>query len=91
MVYCLEHDIDIKRNTEKRKYIWNNKERIYIPDFVVNSRLIEIKGYSSQQWLAKLSANPDVSVLYENDIYPIINYVKSKYGNDFVSLYENRG
>jgi len=27
-------------------------------------------------------------VLYENDMYPMITYTKSKYGNDFVSLYE---
>lgn len=88
VVYCLEHNIEIKRNTEKRKYIWNNKERTYIPDFVVNNQLIEIKGYSSPQWKSKLAANPDISVLYENDMYPMITYTKSKYGNDFVSLYE---
>ena len=88
VVYCLEHNIEIKRNTEKRKYIWDNKERTYIPDFVVNNQLIEIKGYSSPQWQAKLAANSDISVLYENDIYPMITYTKSKYGNDFVRLYE---
>jgi hypothetical protein len=88
VIYCLEHSIDIKRNIEKRQYIWNGEIKTYIPDFVVNGDLIEIKGYKTKQWLAKLAANPDVTVLYEKDLGHVFDYVKNKYGSDFIALYE---
>jgi hypothetical protein len=88
VVYCLEHDIDIKRNTEKRQYVWKGEIKNYIPDFITESTLTEIKGFKTEQWLAKLQANPDVKVLYEIDLQPILEYVKNKYGKDFISLYE---
>jgi hypothetical protein len=88
VVYCLDHNIDIKRNTEKRQYVWKDKVKNYIPDFIVEGNLIEIKGFKTEQWLAKLEANPDVKVLYEKDLEPVLSYVKNKYGKDFASLYE---
>ena len=50
--------------------------------------MTEVKGFKTEQWLAKLKANPDVKVLYEQDLEPVLAYVKNKYGKDFVSLYE---
>ena len=88
VVYCLDHDIDIKRNTQKRQYVWNGEIKNYIPDFIVKGIFTEVKGYKTEQWLAKLNANPDIKVLYEKDLEPILEYVKGKYGKDFVSLYE---
>lgn len=88
VIYCLEHNIDIQRNTEIRKYIWEGKERNYIPDFIVDFQLIEIKGYNSPQWEAKLNSNPDVKVLYKDDLKEVFRYVKEKYGKDFIKLYQ---
>ncbi len=88
VVYCLENNIDIKRNTEKRQYIWKGKVKNYIPDFIINGTLTEVKGFKTEQWLAKLAANPDVRVLYEKDLEPVLEYVKNKYGKDFIHLYE---
>jgi hypothetical protein len=88
VVYCLEHNIDIKRNTEKRQYIWQGVVKNYLPDFIVEGTLTEVKGYKTEQWLAKLKANPDVRVLYEKDLEPVLEYVKGKYGKDFINLYE---
>lgn len=88
IIYCLDHNIDIKRCTEKRQYMWEGKQKNYIPDFVVDGRIVEIKGYKSKQWLAKLSANQDVTVLYEKDLRPMLEYVVNTYGKDFLSLYE---
>lgn len=87
VIYCLDHNISIERNTEKRQYIWNNKVKNYIPDFLVEDKLIEIKGYKTEEWLAKLSANPDVEVLYEKEMRPVLSYVEDRYGKDFVRLY----
>ena len=88
VVYCLEHNIDIERNTEKRKYIWQGKIKNYIPDFIVKDTIVEIKGYKTEEWLAKLKANPDVKVLYEKDLKSMLNYVVMKYDKDFIKLYE---
>ena len=90
VIYCLEHNIDIKRNTEKRKYNWKGSVKNYIPDFIVNEKLTEIKGFKSEEWLAKLQSNPDIQVLYESDLKPILKYVEEKYSKDFIKLYEVR-
>lgn len=88
VIYCLDHDISIKRNTQKLSYVFEDKERSYIPDFIVNDKLVEIKGYKTKQWDAKLAANPDVVVYYEEDLQEILQYVRLTYGNDFITLYE---
>ena len=90
VIYCLDHDISIKRNTEKRSYVYQGVERNYIPDFIVNGVLVEIKGYNTDQWKAKMRDNPDVQVYYENDLKDVFSYVKSKYGKNFDQLYEER-
>jgi len=88
VVYCLDHGISIHRNTEKRSYVWNGETRTYIPDFIVDGVLTEIKGYRTPQWMAKLESNPDIVVMYEKDLQSVFDYVKTKYGDNFVDLYE---
>jgi len=90
VIYCLEHNINIKRNTDKRKYIWEGVEKSYTPDFIVDGKVTEIKGYKTDQWLAKHKANPDIEVLYEKEMQPILNYVISKYGKNYIELYQGR-
>jgi len=68
--------------------VFEGKERTYIPDFIVNNKLIEIKGFVSDQWIAKLTYNPDVVVIDEKKIQPHMDYVTEKYGKDFIVLYE---
>lgn len=91
IIYCLDHNIKIERNVEKRKYEWNGKTKNYIPDFVVNGKLVEVKGFKTPQWIAKQKANPDIEVLYEPDLKPILNYVIDKYGKDYIKLYTKEG
>lgn len=88
VIYCLDHNIDIRRNTEKRQYVWEDKVKSYIPDFIVGGNIVEIKGYNSEQWEAKLNANPDIQVLYGKDLIEVFEYVNEKYGKDFINLYE---
>lgn len=88
VIYCLDHNMHIERNTEKRQYTYNNKTKNYIPDFIVESKLVEIKGYKTDEWKAKLADNSDVTVLYEKEMKPILDYVKHNYGNGFIRLYE---
>lgn len=91
IIYCLDHNISIERNTTKLKYSWEGKERNYIPDFIVDGKLVEIKGYKTKQWEAKLEAYPDIRVLYEKDLKDVFEYVHTKYGKDFINMYECGG
>jgi len=91
IIYCLDHNISIERNKEKRSYIFEGKRKSYIPDFIVNGNLVEIKGYKTKQWKCKIDANPDVKVYYEKDLKDIFHYVELTYGKDFIKLYENIG
>lgn len=90
VIYCLDHNIDIQRNMIARNYEWNSVVKKYIPDFIVNRELVEIKGFCSPQWEAKLKANPDVKVLYEKDLQDVFDYVHAKHGKDFIHLYEGK-
>ena len=89
IIYCLDHNIKIERNTQKYQYHWNGELKNYIPDFIVEGIITEIKGYKTKQWMAKLEANPNIKVLYEEEMLPILNYVKSKYGLNFINLYNH--
>jgi hypothetical protein len=78
------------RNKEKRNYEWKGKMHSYYPDFIVDGKLIEIKGYETEQWKCKLKNNPDIQVIGENEIKDILKFVIDKYGKDFIRLYDGR-
>lgn len=89
LIYCLEHSIKIERNTERFTYIFNGKEFKYLPDFIVDGTLIEIKGIWTDKEKAKISQCPKViKVIDKISITPYIEYATTKYGRDFISLYE---
>lgn len=91
LIYYLEHNLYIERCKEKRKYIFENIEHTYIPDFITNDGIIEIKGFKTKQSEAKRIQNPDIKYLYGNDIKYCLDYTINKYGNKFWEvLYENK-
>ena len=84
LVYCLEHNIPIKRCNIKRKYIFEGKEKTYFPDFIINeNQIVEIKGYYDVGAKAKQEQNPDILILFEKDLKEVFEYVTQKYGNNF--------
>ena len=87
VIYCLDNGIHVVRNNERRKYVFDGIESVYIPDFVVDGKLVEIKGYKTDRWEAKIKSNPDVTVYYKEEMAPILKYVSETYG-DFLSMYE---
>lgn len=84
----MDHNLYIERCKVKRTYIWNNEEHSYYPDFITNEGIIEIKGYSTDQWKSKEEQNPDVMVLYKDDMKLYLDYVINTYGTDFIKLYD---
>tara|TARA_R110002020_G_scaffold441478_2_gene652260 strand:+ start:3912 stop:4664 length:753 start_codon:yes stop_codon:yes gene_type:complete len=80
IIYCLDHNIDIKRNTEKFTYLFNGKELNYLPDFIVENEYVEIKGYVTEQWKAKESQFPHkLEVIGKDEINQYINYITENY------------
>lgn len=88
VIFSRDFGVNVSRNLEFRHYTWNGITRKYLPDFIADGKLIEIKGYKTDQWAAKLSANPDITVLYHEEMKHILEYVILTYGKDFVRLYQ---
>jgi hypothetical protein len=88
VIYNLEHDIRFERNKEAYIYEYKGEIHKYYPDFILDGKIIEIKGFSTEQTRAKSESVENLVILYGKDIKKEIDYVISKYGRDFISLYE---
>lgn len=91
VIYHLEHNIEFIRNKQKFKYVYNEKEHFYIPDYFLpkDQLFIEVKGFSTEQHKAKIKCfNKQIKVLYKKDLKEIFEYVINKYGKNFIELYE---
>lgn len=87
--YHLENNLKIERCKETRKYIYNGKEHKYLPDFITKDGIFEIKGFSTEQSKEKSKQNPDIKVLYYEDVKPYLEFVENKFGEKFYEkLYE---
>jgi len=91
VIFNLDHNIYFERNTEKFKYEFEDKINYYMPDFILeDGSYLEIKGYKSKQWLAKLEQfDRNISVLYKNDMKKYFDYIYAKYGKNYIEMYEN--
>lgn len=96
VIYCLDHNINIKRNSEYFEYLYNNQSHLYYPDFKVNDIYIEIKGYKRDKDFYKFDQfpkNKTLVVFYYNDLKEIFTYVCKKYNlknmNYIHTLYTN--
>lgn len=83
ILYHLDNNLFIKRCEQKRKYIFNGKEKTYIPDFETDEGIIEIKGIYGPGWLAKQQYNPDIKVIYQDGIKFYLEYAIKKYVENF--------
>lgn len=90
VIYHIDNNIDIKRCTDARTYILNGITKKYFPDFVVNGTIYEIKGINNDISKAKQMYNNDVCFLFKNDLTKYIEYVKTKYGDNFINLYDKK-
>lgn len=90
LVYYIEHNLNIKRCDKQFDFYWENKIHKYIPDFITDEGIIEIKGRKSAKSLEKEKQFPNIKVIDQNLIKPYLDYVVNKYGNEFWKyLYEN--
>lgn len=92
LVYHLDNNLDIMRNTKSFNYVYENKLRKYFPDFFVSGKYIEIKNYNNPNVQAKIDQFPNdetLLVLYWKDVKFYYDYCVNKYGKEFWTvLYE---
>lgn len=92
IIYQEEHGIKFEKYHGYFNYVFRGVNLKYYPDFQLeDGTIVELKGYNSEQWKAKLASVPSdrkILVLYKKDMKPILEYVKKKYGNDLTILYE---
>ncbi len=90
VIYNLEHEIKFERNRIGFSYIFEHKVHKYYPDFIIDNTFYEIKGYISKQVEEKIRQFTGVLIVLDGaKIERELNYVKNKYGNNFLHLYEN--
>lgn len=92
VIYCLDHNINIKRNTKSYQYTYNGKIHRYLPDFIVDNKLVEIKGYYTELVDIKAKAVNDLPliILYEKDLKEYFDWVKNNYSyKNLEDLYDN--
>lgn len=82
--------ISFKRNYQGFDYKFNGCKHRFYPDFLLeDGTYVEIKGQMFAKDNAKLEQFPfKIIVLRRLEMQTYLNYVKNKYGKDFVKLYE---
>ena len=90
VIYNIDNNIKFERNKIGYEYLYKGKKHKYYPDYIISNVLHEIKGYETDKDKEKYKGVKDISlkILYKKDIQHMINYVTSKYGNDYIKLYE---
>jgi hypothetical protein len=91
VIWCLDNGKSVERNAVKYEYEFEGKIRKFLPDFIVDGVLTEIKGYETVQFEAKRKILPEMVVLAKKEMEPVLQYVMGKYGKNFIELYEGGG
>lgn len=100
LIYSLDHNIPIERNSEYFEYEIDGVTKKYYPDFKINDRYIEIKNYHREEVDIKaesvLASNKELEILYYDDLEHMMCYIDEKYGtfhnrksNNFQTLYDD--
>ena len=95
LIYCLDHNISIKRNSDYFNYVFEGKTRRYYPDFYLpeTATYIELKGYKDARVDIKLqsvlNSGNKIDILYKQDLLPYFEYVGKTYNKRFNPEYNN--
>ncbi len=88
VIFCKDSKIYIERNKQGFEYTYEDKNHKFYPDFIVEGKYIEVKGYYDKKTKEKISQFPhEIELIDKENIRFYIDYAVSKYGN-FVELYE---
>lgn len=116
-IYYKDHDIPIEREPAELEYYSQSQRHLYIPDFKIKDKLVEIKGDMMLDEEGNIKPHPtqykknlsekelrELEELYEDknrclkengvvllkreDIEECLNYVKNKYGCEYLKKYK---
>lgn len=103
-IWLKDKGISFEYHTQKIEYIGDDgKNHIYFPDFIVNGKIVEIKGdhffnekgepfnkYTKRSWKAKydLILQKGGQIFRFEDIKPYLSYVKENYGDGFLKQWK---
>lgn len=84
VIYCLDHNIPIKKFTEYYSYEYQGKQHKYYPDFIIHDTICEIKGFWTELVDVKTSSVTDrpIKVLYRKDLREVFDYIKATYDKE---------
>ncbi len=91
IIYNTDNNILFERNTVGYQYDYDGRKFKYYPDFKFKNtnHYIEIKGYLDEKNKAKILQFPhQLTVIDKHTIKFFIDYVREKYGDNFIELYE---
>lgn len=96
-IYLIDNNSKIKREPKKLEYSFNGTKHYYFPDFKIDNKLFEIKSpYLYSKMLipntienAKLNCMIEYNVTVIQDCSIYLNYVKSKYGKNFLKNFKS--
>ncbi len=91
LIYCLDHNIPVERNTEGFPYTYDGETHQYYPDFKSHNTYYEIKNYSTPIVQAKCEQfphNKQLKLLMKNEMKPYLNYATKTYGQNFAEMYD---
>lgn len=89
ILYHLDRGLHPTRNREGFGYVFEGKPRKYYPDFILDGRHHEIKGFLRPSDSAKIQAFPGELILWgAQEMKVILDYCFNKYGKDLALLYE---
>ena len=93
VIYCIDNNVNFKRNTQGFPYSYKDKIHTYYPDFIVDGVFVEIKGIMTDQDVAKINQFPNeltLEVVDRKSIQKYLKYAKEKYGENFTTLYDDK-
>jgi len=100
-IWCKDHNIDILQPKITLTYEADGKLHKYLPDFLVNGRLVEIKSdylfeqmqipetLDSAKYECMLKNN--VQILMHDDVKEMVDYVKEQYGISYIEQFKVSG
>lgn len=89
VIYNIDNNISFIRNLVGFDYLYLGETHKYFPDFIIDDVYYEIKGFLRGCDKLKFAYFPHkLKIMLKNDLVKIFDYVKSKYGNNFIELYD---
>lgn len=87
LIYCIDHKIQIVRNSRTFPYKFGKKICGYKPDFIINGNYVEVKGVKDYRSKRKLQQFPfPIKIIDKKEIKKYLQYAENKYGKDFWKL-----